>query len=101
MKSTKENKAAENNEKFDVVKYKREYGKTNYDRLTLYLPKGDREKLHKACEKYHAPASTIATELLYAFTEIESDRGYDRLLIRRLLDDYITRTYSEKNGDSK
>ena len=100
MKAEEKN-TEQTDERFDAKEYKREYGKTNYERLTLYLPKGDRENLHKACEKYGIPASTMATELLYAFSGIESDRGYDERVIRRLINDYFERQYSEKSGEPK
>lgn len=37
-------------EKFDSTKYKNDYTKQNYDRLTIALPKGTKEKLQQIGE---------------------------------------------------
>ena len=38
------------NKGFNENEYKREYGKANYDRVTVYFPKGDRDRIKRYTE---------------------------------------------------
>ena len=42
----------ENKEKFNQIKYQNDFNKQKYDRVTLMLPKGEKEVIKAHAEKY-------------------------------------------------
>ncbi|MBR3634700.1 MAG: hypothetical protein IKN47_00775 [Lachnospiraceae bacterium] len=76
-------------EKHRRTEYKRKYSEDNYDRFSLYLPKGDKEKLKEFCAKRHISVNALIMELLNAFTDIGHGRDVDSLLISELIEIYL------------
>ena len=49
---------------FDKIKYNNEYKKNNYDRITVLMPKGKKEKLQKYCNSRGISVSGLINELV-------------------------------------
>ena len=52
------------NSTFDETAYKREYGHAKYDRITLYVPKGKRDKINAFADLNCTTVNALIQELL-------------------------------------
>lgn len=57
-------KKAENST-FDETAYKREYGKENYERVTIYLQKGERDIIKKYAKLRKTTVNALIINLIY------------------------------------
>ena len=64
--------------KFNVVEYKNQYTRENYDRISIALPKGMKGMLKEYCDKHNVSMTSVIMDSLQNLFHEEGITGDDK-----------------------